>query len=250
MGNHRLKTHFKIFLLCWLIIFCHVGHKVAQASSFSINLRDTLIDLKAEDAPLMDILRAISEKVGFSIKLNDLITEHLSINFSGISVEECIRWLLGHRNYVMIYGNRDDGPIVLTDIYVLQRNSTSVPEIFPRGDSVSPPIDDHIKKYQKNWFEREFGDIRKLSPQILAKPSVDDPMGEGIKIIVLQKNSFFEMVGLEEDDIISNVNGQPVGTVQGFIQAIQFAMQEGPSVIRIERRKDGRLIEPIYIKLQ
>ena len=252
MRNHRLKTCLHIFLLGWVIIFCYVSYGIAQASSLSIDVRGSLIELKAEDILLMDVLKAISEKTGVSIKSTDLITDSFSGNFTGESIEKCIQQLIGNRNCIMIYGNKENDRVGLTDVWILQGGNSNASGIFSGGNNIPLPPENPMKKYKKEWVEQEFGDSKKLSSQIFVNSTnspVEDPNEGGIRIEGVQKDSFFEMIGLKEEDVISNVNGQPVPTKQDFIQILQSALKDNP-IIKIDRFRNGNFIDPIYVELR
>jgi len=59
----------------------------------------------------------------------------------------------------------------------------------------------------------------------------------------------FNKIGLEEGDIVHDVNGKPVGTAEEFIEALQTAPKKQQPMIKIERLRDNGEMHPIYIEL-
>lgn len=106
-----------------------------------------------------------------------------------------------------------------------------------------------MKKYQRKWFKKAFTDTKNLPKQISTEETGDGPDESGIRITMLAENSVFRKIGLNQGDIINDVNGQPVSTGPEFIEALSSA-SKGNHPIRIERLKKDRLIDPIYIELK
>ena len=59
----------------------------------------------------------------------------------------------------------------------------------------------------------------------------------------------FNKIGLEEGDIVHDVNGKLVRTAGEFIEALQTASKE-QTMIRIGRVNKNNRMDPIYIELQ
>ncbi len=227
-----------IFFSC-LIALAAAHYAFAEKSTLSLNLKDSMIELKAEKVPLLDILSAISDRTGISMILDESMTEPISIDFR-VSIEECFQRLLKNKNYAMIYNDGIDGHRGLLEIYVISSGS----KVKYGRKSGSP--EDSIVRDNKDWFNRQFGEGRALFHLISATPSRGDYDRAGIEITMVPGNSPFHKIGLEEGDVVVDVNGTRVNTVQEFIQALQSTAKERPN-IRIDRRRSDGTTDPIYI---
>ena len=241
----RMKTFFPALFLACVVISCPIGHGMAQAFSFHLEVRDSLIDIQAEQVPLIDILKSISEKTGIVLKSGDSLTDAVTFHLKAASVEDCIGRLLAKRNHVLLFKDIENNRSVPIEVQVF--GTKALQTISGQGfhasklpfeaDSNAPPPEDPVRRYQRAWFEREFKDENKLSSQISAKsinaPINDMPEARGFRITKLAKNSVLREIGLKEGDIVADVNGQPVGTAEEFIQALRFP-PNGHSTVRIE----------------
>jgi len=230
-----------IFLPC-IIPLSFASHGYAEKSTLSIDIKDSIIELKAEKVPLMDILKAISDRTGISMILDESMTEPISTDFK-VSIEECFERLLKNKNFAMIYNDKIDGQKGLSEIYVISLGT----KVRYGGRPDSP--EDPMIRNAKDWFKREFGEGRALLHLVSATPPRGGLDREGIEITMVSGNSPFRKIGLEEGDVVVDVNGTRVNTVQEFIQALQAASKERPN-IRIDRRRSDGTIDPIYIDVK
>lgn len=230
-----------------------------EAFSLSIHVHGSLIDLEADHAALMDILNTISRETGLSIQTDDSLTDLVSCDFKGISIERLIQRLMNNRNYVILYRKVEDGSVVPYELRILGSHSTGADREVraplnnepARGNDPVPSADSHIKKVDRRRLEEELGDANRLKKQITAVAGKDGPDAGGIRITEVLKNSFLSEIGLKEGDVVQDVNGLPVDTVQRFISALQTGSRtEHSRVIRIERFNEDRKIDPIYIHLR
>ena len=254
----RMKTFFPaLFLVC--TFSCPIGPGMAGASSLHLEVRGSLIEIQTERVPLIDILKAVSDKTGIILKSGDSMADAISCDLKAASVEKCIQRLLVNRNYALIYKKSEPDRFVPVELRVFGshplKRLTDASGHVPQAGTDIPPPEDPMKRYQRTWFEQKFKDEKKLAAQISAKPMDglinEMPDARGFRITKLAKNSVFQEIGLKEGDIIADVNGQPVGTTREFVQALR-SVPEGsnPAIIRIERLQDDRLIDPIYIELR
>jgi len=248
-GDMRLKAFsfykkmgFMIYVFFCLITLSFASHGYAEKSTLSIDIKDSIIELKTEKVPLMDILKAISDRTGISMIIDESMTEPISIDFK-VSIEECFQRLLKNRNFAMIYNDKIDGQRGLSEIHVISSGT----KVRYGGRPGSP--EDSMIRNAKDWFKREFGEGRALLHLVSATPSSGSFDRVGIEITMVPGNSPFHKIGLEEGDVVVDVNGTRVNTVQEFIQALQVASKERPN-IRIDRRRSDGTIDPIYIDVK
>lgn len=236
------KMGLMIFVVFCLITLLFVSLGFAEEATLNLNVKGSTIELRAQNVPLLDILKAISDQTGISVIMDESMTEPISIDFK-VPIEECFQQLLKNRNYAMIYNDRTDGHIGLSEIYVISSKS----KVRYGGKSKSP--EDSIIRNKGDWFKREFGEGRALLHLISATPSNKSSDREGIEITMVIGNSPFDKIGLEEGDVVVDVNGTPVSTAQEFVQALQSAPKERPN-IRIDRRRSDGRTDPIYIDVK
>ena len=243
----------QVFLvMAYVFTLSLLTHNITQASSLKLDIRSSIIDIQAEQVPLIDILKAISDKTGIILKSDVDLTNAVTIDLKGLSVENCIHRLLAGRNYAVIYKKTQEDKSVPIELRVVGsgslRNMTLTPSQISDIDTEPPEPDEHMRKYQRKWFKQAFSDTKNLPKQISTEPTDDGHEQSGIRITRLAENSAFQKIGLNQGDIINDVNGEPVSTCKEFIEALRSALN-GNHLIRIERLKKDRLIDPIYIEL-
>ena len=262
-----MKTASIFLIVVCFVVICLVSVGTVHASSLSLNVRNSRIDIHAEQVPLIDILRTISDEAEIIIESRDPLTELVSLNLKRASIEQCLRRLLGNRNYALTYKKTGDNQIVPASMHIYGSGSVTLirPEIksepltlppedpFNRTDEIkteppAPPPEDPLKRIERKSIEQALGDTNKLSKQITANFVSSGPEGSGIKLTRVPKNSFFSEIGLNEGDIVQDVNGEQVETVEAFIEALETASEE-QTMIRIARIKNNNLMDPIYIEL-
>ena len=105
-----------------------------------------------------------------------------------------------------------------------------------------------MKRYSNQWYEQQFGDPDRLLRQISADSGGDTPDQAGIHITKISKDSVFSKIGLIPGDIIRDIDGQLVNTIEEFINLLHKA-NIGKTIVRIERYNRDNMIDPIYIEL-
>ncbi len=239
MTTRQRKTY-ALALLASLFFFFYACYGITLASSLSLDVKNSLIDLRAEDAPLIDILKAISGKTGLSIKSGDTLVEPVSCEFKEISLENVIKQLLKNRSYAMGYREVGDNRFVPSEVWIVSGGN------FDNTIQPSPP-EDSIKNYQKDWFRREFEDENRLSNQISASPSSMGPDVPAILITRISENSPFQKIGLKEGDVIHDVNGKPVSTTRDFIQILKSVSTAEQPNLMISLKRSDNSTNPIYV---
>jgi len=243
---------YRFFLLGWLLVFCHVCHGTALASSLNLDVKDSLMDLKAEDVPLADILKAISEKAGLSINVSDdTMMEPISCEFKGISVEKVIQQLLKDKNYAIFYAETGNHQLLPVEVWIVSGNNfqSSLMPSPPGNPLITAPAYNHSKEYSKEWFKKEFEDEDRLFKLISASATKEHPDGRGITITSVSKDSLFQEIGLQAGDIIYNVNGMTIYTLEDFLLVLKSVSWKEQSNLTIGLRSLDNSTHPIYISL-
>jgi S1-C subfamily serine protease len=77
---------------------------------------------------------------------------------------------------------------------------------------------------------------------------IPDELG-GIRLNRIPKGSVLARIGLEQGDIVRDVNGRPVKSTAALLAALKDP-PNGEPMIRIGRMRKNGLVDPIYIELQ
>lgn len=259
MTIRRLPTIY-ILLALWPAFFYLEGLGTARAASLQLDIRNSLIVLKAKQTPIIDILKAVADRTGFIFETTDPLTELVSMDLEDMTLEECIRHLLANRNYSLIFEKNKKDVLVLKSAYIigggsttkeqprlgLSRQQSDMPVEIPVD---MPPQHDPVRKFEKDWLVKEFDDYKKLEKEIVTANKEEGPMGVGIRINKISRNSALRKIGLTEEDVIHDINGKSVQTTGEFIEALQSALRS-QEMIRIERTQESGRVEPIYIKVR
>jgi|GEM_PF-1951753 len=237
--------------------------------SFTLDMHDSLVDLAAEDVPLREILEAIAREAGVTLRSADQATELISCQFRSVPLAESLEKLLANWNYALLYKKDSQGRSVPDTLWVIGRNphrpaenTTGAPPRLVRIEEKGLPPQDHLKKYRKQDIAAVFSDSKKVLRGVDAKsidpaefidtessPFIEDEQRGGIKITRLSGTSPLIEIGLQEGDLIMDVNGKPVNSAAELVQNLAGPPDGDVSVIRIERLRNGKA-DPIYLELQ
>lgn len=229
------------------------------ALTLHIEAKGSVVDIQANGASLSDVLTALSAKTGLVVKTHAPLTDLVTCNFTDLTLEQGVKQLLKNRSYAFISAKAKGRTSEPPQLWILGKDDAA----FSPGYSASPVItqstidqegvfspDDRTNVHSKGWILGEVGDTEELSRQLSAIPSGTQTEEKGIVITKLAPESMFHEIGITQGDLVSRVNGHPIGTVEEFIGAFQSLSTETSTIMMIERRKpDGRL-DPIYVHLE
>jgi len=252
------RSSYLLIIFSFLIATsCLLGTRTVQASSLIVKVQDSLVDLQAEQVPLIKVIEAICDKTGIVLKSSDPMTEPVSVDFKRITLEKCLRRLLSKRSYALVTEQGADDEIIYVSLHILAAgspagNATSVPQKIPSGAieqaAVQPP-EDPSKRYERESFSQMFEDSKNLKKQISAQTLGTSSQGAGILITKLSKESVLKQIGLDVGDTVNDVNGKPVSTADELIELVQTESQDR-QVVRIERLRRNDVMDPIYIFIE
>jgi len=174
MSERSLHPSILILLIAVLFLLCP---GTVQASYLSISVRDDRVHLRAEEVPLIDVVTGLCEKSGIILKSGDPMTEPVSLELKGLSLETCFRRLLTRRNYALIYEGKGDDQFVLVSLRVLGAGAVVSFEPEPP----TPLADDPIKRYEKESFVRMFGDSSNPDGRVTAD-GVNSGLGTDVQM--------------------------------------------------------------------
>ncbi|MFA5904292.1 MAG: PDZ domain-containing protein [Desulfobacula sp.] len=246
------------------------------SGSFNLTVRDSLINLKATDASLKEVLESLSKEFSFSLSSLEPITDGVSLTLSGSTLTSTIEKLLANRNHALTYKKDSKGRSVPDTLWIFNKNPQGSSSSSSSSKEISKPIqgndpnetEEHLKKYAKKDLASIFNDNKKILLSFDAEPigqgesKTDNPPGStmvppppgpekfsGFKITRLSPSSPLSEIGFQEGDQITQINGKPVGSAADFVQTLGKTPGGGASVFHITRYQDGQL-KPIYIQLQ
>ncbi len=268
-----MKTFKTISLLFSLVIlagsFCH-------AAGIDVRIENDKIAITASEASLKQIIDAVSHKTGIVFKTSARLNHSVTVDIKSVPVEEGLHRLLNRCNYAVFYGP-GEGDRSISEIWVFGTKSnpteslaTTNPQEAPQfADDALPTQDDHIKRLDKDWFEKQIRDKRLLEKQISgvleivsnedaahdpeimpvfeeSDSAVMPPPKTGLRITAVSQNSLFDKMGIGEGDLIEDVNGFPVESESQLVKVLDTDM----SILRIGRIDDGGRMDAIYVELQ
>ena len=251
-----------------VVIACLLEGSTAYGSSISIKVSEPALFINAEEAALGDILTALAERTGLTLRLGEPLTESVSCTIKANSLEEAIRRLLTSHSYSLTYkknqdgipfpdelkvlANRPDGQTVAGLQNVNVQEPITAAALSDEGEANpgdDPPRDEHQKKIKRERFQQEFENLDALMEKVAAVPISGEPLSGGVRIMRLSGENALQQIGLNAGDVILNVNGYPVRSAQQLLQSLQ-SPPGGQRMLRIERIGADGSPDPIYIELQ
>lgn len=234
-----------------------------SSQEYTLTIDNSLVNLRADEAPLPEILNKIASDFGFSLRGAELATELISCRLIASPLSASLESLLVNWNYVLLYKKNDKGESAPSTLWVINKNphrnpsqnqenphlSQTSPSTLSPLEEESPSPEDHLKKFKKNEIAAALADSEDVLLDIDTTPCPDNEAGKGIKITRLYRDSPLKQIGLLEGDVILDVNGLAVNSAAELVKMLTTAIDGPVSVVRIERYRNG-LIDPIYLELQ
>ena len=238
-------------LLVAVICLSPVGTVLGK--TLSIDNRDSVIDIEAYEMPLAAILKALSEKTGLSLNLDQPLTDAFSCDLKAVTLEEAIKRLLANQNHALTYRKTYDGRFLVDQLFVMGANASrqSFSQIsvdkarMPAKDNPSYPI-----RYLKRvWFRQQFKEVDKLSGQLTATFIYDGSGVGGILINGISEESPLKVIGLRVGDVIQKVNGKAIHSARELLQQLCFLTDNANSV-GFESIKENKAYFLLFLELQ
>jgi len=153
---------------------------------------------------------------------------------------------------VPLHGDIDGGKIVqiLRNRILIQRDgkeevlSVAKEEVLsrPAPSPATPPAGEVVKKLSANRFlvNREdvtaaVGNVNQFMTQARIKPYFVGGRPSGFSVSEIQPGSLMEKLGLQNDDVIKKVNGQPITKPEEIFQAYSQLQRDSNIEVEIER---------------
>lgn len=219
--------------------------------SFTLKIEGSRVQLTADGAPLNKILESLSSQSGIKLKSTDQATELVYCHLTNEPLVETLKKLLRNWSFTFIYKSDNNEATLPDTLWIIKKNpraNTTDPIHLASMEAPALPRQDHQKRFEKTALTKVFADSQKVLASFSAKNNATEAQSKGMRIITLSPDAPFREMGLKEEDLIVNVNGQPVATAIEFVQALTSATKNGPPIIRIDRRHNG-MVDPIYLEI-
>jgi membrane-associated protease RseP (regulator of RpoE activity) len=227
------------------------------APSFTLSVEGSAIQLSSDGAPLNTILDAISHQAGINLRSTEQATEPIYCHLTNAPLVETLNKLLRNWNFAFIYKANGKGSYFPDTLWIISQNSHTrsiepVRLVSTEGPA-DPPLEEHQKRFEKSALTTVFADSTKVLASFTAKNNfvLEDPVAKTkstcVQISSLSPNSAIRELGLQENDLVVNINGQPVTSATELVEAMKKVSEQKKSIIRIERQHND-MIDPIYIE--
>jgi len=225
--------------------------------SFILKIEGAMLQLKADGVPLNKILDSISTQSGIKLRATDQATELIYCHVTNEPLVETMKKLLRNWNFAFIYKGNGNGGSSPDSLWIINKNprtDLTIPVYLVSSEAPeSPPLQDHQKRFEKNALNAVFADPKKIltgfttKDHFVLKDPVADTQSKCVQIASISQGSAIREIGLEEDDLVVDVNGQPVISAKELVEAIKKATEQETQTIRIDRRRND-MVDPIYIE--
>jgi len=193
-----------IFSLLWLFVAAIVVTSAAKASGepvMEITVNEDLISARLVDAPLIDVLQRISKEFGFKAHYFGDLSEKLTLAFSGLTLEKCLRQLTANQSLSVAsmpgaVQSQESEARRITEIWVLSRNPKSralsgpklTRPIVPTQLADNPAYDEDLADEEDVGLEKN-----QLLDKIFDNPNADK---------ALQRQTIQDLVDIGDADSV------------------------------------------------
>lgn len=219
--------------------------------SYTLNIEGSMVQLTADGVPLNKILESLASQSGLKLKATDQATELVYCHLVNETIPEILKKLLRNWSFTLIYkgdNNKGSSPDTL---WIINRNSGTKANdplhLISMDDPALPSQTTPQKNFEKDTITRMFADPQKVLAGFSAKKHTSTEQSTGIQITKISADSPLKEIGVQEEDLIVDVNGQPVSTAAEFVQALTTATKNAVPTIRIDRRHNG-MVDPVYLE--
>nr|WP_319494736.1 PDZ domain-containing protein [uncultured Desulfobacter sp.] len=241
-----------LFVCLFSAILSFAGVDANHASRIHITINDNTVDVSADNAPFIDVLKKLADKIGFDLIIKDSVDEVVTFDLKSKDLETCLKQLLLRRNYVLTFRKLDDSSVVPKELLLI---GTKVPTIYKARPQDTNNADSHMNRADKKWYEKYFSNPDTLSKQIDVQQvritsETAPPFGAGIQVTRVSEDSAFSQIGIASGDRITAVNGTPVTSRKELINAlVHISTEMNPTIIQIERLDENGQLDPVYVQI-
>uniref|UniRef100_A0A831ZYT0 PDZ domain-containing protein n=1 Tax=Desulfacinum infernum TaxID=35837 RepID=A0A831ZYT0_9BACT len=255
-------------LLPWILLATVALPGRAVPAEIIIRHTEIHVAVQANQAPLREVLEGLASQMGFAVEGLGVAQRPITCDMDWMPVDQAVRTLLAFENYIMVYADRPGDRKELRKVVVLGKRSTPVDQ-RPQGGGLLPsgvwtdvavtlpsppptagnaPPRDPMRRVQRSWMDGQIVHNAAALSGFSADSIGDDRGLRAMRIAVLPEGSPLRALGLQEGDVITDVNGTPVSDAGAFGAILKQAVQSA-SMVRIERRTPDGGMDPLYIEL-
>jgi hypothetical protein len=121
-------------IFIFLILLLTTANSSLYAESTNQNIlityKENVLSISAKDADLKKVLFELAEETSIDIRLPLSLDKKITINRSGISLNEGLKDILRHLNYIILYSGIKDNKLLISKVIIFPKSkiSTTLPD--------------------------------------------------------------------------------------------------------------------------
>ena len=125
----RLKEAGARLIFVFLILLLTSANSSLYAESTNQNIlityKENVLSIRAKDADLKKVLFELADETNIDIQLPLSLDKKITINRSGISLNEGLKDVLKDLNYIILYSGIEDNNVLISKVIIFQKSNTS-----------------------------------------------------------------------------------------------------------------------------
>ena len=125
----RLKEAGARLIFVFLILLLTSANSSLYAESTNRNIlityKENVLSIRAKDADLKKVLFELADETNIDIQLPLSLDKKITINRSGISLNEGLKDILKDLNYIILYSGIEDNNVLISKVIIFQKSNTS-----------------------------------------------------------------------------------------------------------------------------
>ena len=125
----RLKEAGARLIFVFLILLLTTANSSLYAESTNQNIlityKENVLSIRAKDADLKKVLFELADETNIDIQLPLSLDKKITINRSGISLNEGLKDILKDLNYIILYSGIEDNNVLISKVIIFQKSNTS-----------------------------------------------------------------------------------------------------------------------------
>ena len=239
----------------------------AHAAAAEITGReDGKMTVRANGDRLEDVLNALEKNTGLVVKARPAMDDLVSCDLSTVSLEDVLKKLLAAYNYALFQrkgaSSLDSRREYLLWVYDKKLGGEAAtlpvkPVAWPPAvmqSAESPNDGEYAAPVLQLLPRKDYANEFSKMDDVLQKADLEEalettPGTGGILVGAMEANSSLSGIGLATGDVIRDINGTPIRSVEDFLAAMKPEALGERTALRIARYRDDKTFAPIYITL-
>lgn len=232
------------------------------------------VSVKATEVPLVDVLKAMEKKAGVVLKASPKLEGLISCDLVAATVEEALKKLLVDYNYALFQRQKVKVSTLRPQNYLLWiyekkrgGEQAAVSGKVQPASAPSSPLPSggvEMKTMSRADFRKDFDDSKVIIGQLEMQEQENiSSSGGGVLVRKIKAGSSLTKIGIVEGDLISDINGTTIRSVDDFAKALTPEAIGDKRVVRLERwtptdkpfvptninTPKDKILVPIYINI-